>query len=140
MKKYARVLLAITFLVGLSSAANAEPRTEISVKLPFEFVVSGKTLPAGTYVVSRFSDTRFDALKLTNTDRRTSVFVRAIEVESTSTYKPKVSFKEVGGQHFLSAIETAEDVYNIPVTRSEIMRAAAKSHDGVSASGGSGSD
>jgi hypothetical protein len=138
MNKYARVLVAIIFAAGLSMAAKAETRTEIVVTLPFGFVVSGETLPAGTYMVSRFSDNRFNALKLTNDDNGSSVFVLPAEVESASTYRPKVSFEKVGEQHFLSAIQTADDVYNIPVSRSVIMEAAAKLHSSVSVSGGSG--
>jgi hypothetical protein len=48
MKKYARILAAVTLLSGLGVAANAESRTEIVVTLPFEFVASGKTFPADT--------------------------------------------------------------------------------------------
>lgn len=89
-------------------------------------------------MVSRSSDNRFDALKLTNDDNGTSVFVLPIEVESASTYKPKVSFENVGEQHFLSAIQTADDVYNIPISRLVITEAVAQSHGKVSVSGGSG--
>jgi len=70
MKKYARLLVAITFLFKLSLAANAEIRGEIVVTLPFGFLVAGKTLPAGTYSVSRLSDDKFDGLILTSVVRR----------------------------------------------------------------------
>ena len=53
-KKYARILLTLVGLLGLGVAAKAQIRGEIVVTLPFEFVVSGKTLPAGTYTLSRF--------------------------------------------------------------------------------------
>jgi len=55
MRKYARILVAVTFLLGFSVAANAEIRGEVVVKLPFAFVAGGVTLPAGTYTVKRFS-------------------------------------------------------------------------------------
>jgi hypothetical protein len=64
MKKYARILVAVAFLLGLGVTANAELQAEIVVTLPFEFVVGGKTLPAGTYTVKRFSQQPFDALYL----------------------------------------------------------------------------
>ncbi len=41
MKKYARILVAVTFLLGLGVAANAETRAEVVVTLPFQFVVGG---------------------------------------------------------------------------------------------------
>ena len=140
MKKYARFLVAITVLVGLSVAAKAETRAEIVVTLPFEFAVGGKTLPAGTYTVSRLSDEKFDGLILTSYDKHTSVFVRPSEIESASPDKPQVSFQRVGDQHFLSTIQTTWDVYHFPVSHSVIREAAAKSRDNVSVSGSSGGD
>jgi|HubBroStandDraft_6_1064221.scaffolds.fasta_scaffold1290951_2 hypothetical protein len=56
MERYVKLLVTITFLFGLGIAANAETRAEIVVTLPFGFVVAGRTLPAGTYRVSRLSD------------------------------------------------------------------------------------
>ncbi len=53
-KMYACILLTLVGLLGLGVAAKAQIRGQIVVTLPFEFVVSGKTLPAGTYTLSRF--------------------------------------------------------------------------------------
>jgi hypothetical protein len=50
-----RVAIAFLFL-ALGVAAKAETPAEIVVTLPFGFVVDGKTLSAGTYIVSRLSD------------------------------------------------------------------------------------
>jgi hypothetical protein len=139
MKKYARIIVAVTFLLGLSVAANAEIRGQVVVKLPFEFVASGITFPAGTYTVKRFSQQPFDTLMLTSDDKGTSVFVRPVEMEEASDDTPKVSFHKVGEQHFLSAIETADYIYNFTVSKSVLLEAAAKQRDIApgSASGGS---
>ena len=139
-KKYASILFTLICLLGVGVAAQAQIRGEIAVTLPFEFVVSGKTLPAGTYTVSRFSDDKFDGVILSNREGGKSVFVHPTEVENTSADKPQVSFERVGEQHFLTRIQTAHDVYNIPVSRSEILEAAARPHDNGSASGSSGSN
>jgi hypothetical protein len=138
MKKYARILVAVTFLLGLGVTANAELRPQIVVTLPFEFVVSGKTLPAGKYTVKRFTQQPFDVLMLTSNDNGTSVFVNPIEMEDASTYRPNVSFHRVGEQHFLSSIQTADYVYNFRVSRSVTLAAAAKPHGTVSVSGSAG--
>jgi hypothetical protein len=55
---------------------------------------------------------------LTSDANGTTVFVRPIEMEGASDDKPKVSFRKVGEQHFLSAIQTADYVYNFSVSRS----------------------
>jgi hypothetical protein len=60
--------------------------------------------------------------------------VNSTAVESTRANRPEVSFQLVAGQHFLSKIETAEHVFTIPVSRSEILEAAARSHSATSAS------
>ena len=139
MKKYARIIVAVTFLLGLSVAANAEIRPEVVVELPFEFVASGITFPAGAYTVKRFSQQPFDTLILTSNDRSTSVFVRPVEMEQASDDKPRVSFRKVGEQRFLSTIETADYIYNFNVSKSVLLEAAAKQRDIApgSASGGS---
>jgi hypothetical protein len=139
MKKYARIIVAVTFLLGFSVAANAEIRGQVIVKLPFAFVASGVNLPAGTYAVKRFSQQPFDTLILTNDDKGTSVFIHPTEMEDASDNKPKVSFHSVGDQQFLSAIETADYIYHFTVSKSVLLEAAAKQRDAVPAPASGGS-
>src|SRR5260370_39707311 len=138
--KYGKSIGGIIWFVGLGVAAKAQTRNEIAVTLPLEFVVSGKTLTAGTYTVSRFADDKFEGLILSSYENRTSVFVHPVEIESASGDKPQLNFERVGGQNFLSRIQTTKDVYNIPVSRSVIVEAVARSRDNGSASGSSGSN
>jgi hypothetical protein len=139
MNRYTRILVAITFLLGLGVAANAETRPEVNVTLPFEFVAGKTTLPAGKYIVRRISDRPFDVLMITSYDNGSSVFVNPIVMENASDDKPNVTFRTVGDQHVLSGIQTADYVYNFRVSRLDVLAAAAKPHDTVSvaASGGS---
>ena len=140
MKKYARLLVAITFLFGLGVAAKAETPPEIVVTLPFGFVVGGKTLPAGTYTVSRWSGDKFGSLMLTSHGNRASVFLLPSRIERASADKPQVSFQRVGEQYFLSTIQTTFDIYQIPISHSAMMDAAAKVRDSGMSSGGSGNE
>ena len=135
--KFASVLLTVSCLLGLSAAARADIRGQIRVTLPFAFVVDGETLPADTYTLSTFSDEKSDGLILSNHDHRIGVFVHPVEIEGASAGKPQVSFQRVGQQLFLTRIQTAYKVYNIPVPRSVIMEAAERSHHNGSASGSS---
>jgi len=138
-KKYASILLTLTCLLGLGVAAKAQIRGEIIVTLPFEFVVGGKTLPAGTYRLSLLADDKCEGTILSSCENRISVFVHPVEIESTSAERPHLSFERVGEERFLSRIQTKDDVYNIRVFHSLIMEAAAKTRDNGSASGSSGS-
>jgi hypothetical protein len=135
-KKFASILLTLTCFLGLGVAARATTRVETVVTLPFEFVVSGKTFPAGTYKLSRVSDDKLGGLVFGND--RASAFVNAITVASASSDKPEASFERVGEQRFLSSIRTAYDVYGIPVSRAAIMEAAARQLRRDSTAGTSG--
>jgi hypothetical protein len=139
MNRYTRSLVAITFLLGLGVAANAETRTEINVTLPFEFVAGKTTLPAGQYIVKHISNQPLNVLMITSYDGGASVFVNPITMEDASNYKPNVTFRTVGDRHLLSGIQTANYVYNFRVSLPRILAASAKLHDTVSVpvSGGS---
>jgi hypothetical protein len=138
MKKYAKSLVAVTFLLGLGVAAKAETRPEIIAKFPFQFVVGGKTLPAGTYKVSRLGNDPLSVLMLTNDNSTASVLVLPLSIAEPSSDKPEVGFERVGAEYLLSSIQTGDLVYNISVSRSLAMVAAAQPHGNVSGSGSAG--
>ena len=137
--KYTRIVVALTLLLALGVAANAETHAELNVTLPFEFVAGKTTLPAGKYIVQRISEQPFDVLMITSYDTGTSVLVNPTAMDNASAFNPTVSFRTIGDQHFLSGIQTADYVYNFHVSHSVTLAAAAKPHDtvSVSASGGS---
>ena len=137
-KQCLRILIALFSVAGSGMAARAQARDQIVVTIPFEFVVAGKTLPAGTYKVNRVTDSDPRTLILHSFENRTSAIVLPSEVEGGSADKVRVSFERAGGQYFLSKIATADNVFTIPVSRFAIMEAAA--HNSASASGSSGSN
>lgn len=134
-KQFLRILIAFFSLGGSGMAARAQVRDQIVVTIPFEFVVGGKTLPAGTYKVNRVTDTDRGVLILHSFENRTSVLVLPSQVEGRSADNVHVSFDRVGGQYFLSKVATADNVFTIPVSRSAIMELAARKS--TSASSGS---
>jgi hypothetical protein len=136
MKKYAKILVAIVFILGLSGVAKAESQEGIVVTLPFKFVVGGKTLPAGTYTMRNLSDQQSGPLMITNHDTSTSVFVLPFESESASTDKPELDFQRGGEEHFLSTIHTGLHIYRIPVSQSALTEAVAASRNNAPVSGG----
>ena len=136
MKKCAKSLVAIVFILGLSGAAKAESQDGVILTLPFNFVVGGKTLPAGTYTVRNASDDPSGPLKITNHDTSKSVLVLPYVSESHSTDKPELDFQRGGEEHFLSTIQTAQRIYRIPVSQSALTEAVAASRDNAPVSGG----
>ena len=114
---------------------------QCSVNLPFDFIVSGTTLPAGTYSVSHSTRIGSGLLGLTNRANGTGVCVLPKLSESASFDNPHMSVRRVGEERFLSEIRTALETYYPSVSHSRIMEVAAKSRESVSASaGGSGNE
>jgi hypothetical protein len=134
-KQYLRILIALIGAAGLAKAAKGQSVDQIVVNIPYEFVVSSKTLPAGTYRVSREPNPDGRLLVFSSVENRTSAIVFATDVETIPADKGQISLERVEGRYFLSKIETADHVFNIPVSRSAIMEAAARSRNVTSASG-----
>lgn len=127
-KHFARIATAFFGFAALATAAKGQLMDQVVINIPYEFVVAGKTLPAGTYRVNRVSDFDQRELSLSSFENRAAVFVLPSEVESARADKPGFTFQEIGGQHFLSKIETADHVFAIPVSKSAVQEAAMKSH------------
>ena len=133
-KQYASILLTLTCALALGVGAEGQSQREVVMTVPYEFVAGGKTLPAGTYTVTRVSQDRFGGLIISSYETGSSVLVMPDEFESYPTDNIKVSFRHVGDAHFLSKIETANGAYNISVPHSATMVAGVK-HGDMSASG-----
>jgi hypothetical protein len=137
-KLYLRILLALGGVAALGAAAKAQEADHIVVKVPYAFVVSGKTLPAGTYELTRASKSDTRALVLADFEDHASSIVLATTIENNYAAKPELTFEQIGGQIFLSQIQTADHLFTIPVSRAEILQASAKSHKGISTAGTTG--
>jgi len=117
MKKHCvRILSAFFVLAALAITAKGQVADQIVVNIPYEFVVDGTTLPAGTYRVTRVSFNNERALAISSFESHAAVVVLSSEVaDKTRADQPGVSFHQVGEQHLLSKIETGEHVFTIPV-------------------------
>jgi hypothetical protein len=140
MKNLLRIAVALVGFAGLGITAKAQVPDQIVVTIPFEFVVAGTTLPAGTYRVNRVSDDKWDGLIFSSFENRASVIVHPIAVETAPTDKTKVSFEKAGGEHFLSRIQTADNVFTIPVSPAAILLASGKSHTNTTSGSSAGTD
>jgi len=147
MKKLClRIAVALVSFAGLGITAKAQVVDQVVVTIPFQFVAAGKTLPAGTYRVNRVADDKWAGLTFSSFENRASAIVHPIEVESTSEVestpdgKAHLGFETAGGEHFLSKIETADNVFTIPVSRAAILLASEKSHTDTSSRNSVGTD
>jgi hypothetical protein len=139
-KHFVRIATALLGCAILAIAAKAQVTDQLVVRVPYEFVVGGKTLPAGTYRVNRISDSNNQELSLTSLENRAGVLVVSDVVDTARSDKPSLTFQQVGGQRILTRIETAAHVFDIPVSKSAVLVAATKSHGAPAGSAISGTD
>lgn len=128
-------VLILTSLCGVALGVRAETHREVTVKIPYQFVAGGHTLPAGTYTVSRLSDDRLTGLSIVSYEQRSGVIVLTNQFENRPSAEAKVGFERVGGMYYLSSVETLDGVYTVSFPHSISVLAKSKHSGTVSASG-----
>ena len=139
-KHFALMVTAMVGFAALAMSAKAQESDQVIVDVPHAFVVSGKTLPPGRYRVNEVSTSTQHELVLSSFENATGVLVVPSAVDDARTDKRGFRFREIGGQHFLTTIETTEHIFAIPISRSAVLEATTKSHQGSTRSGASGTD
>ena len=102
------ILLAgcILALVAVVPAQAQLPGVPIRVTIPFDFIVRGKTLPAGKYEIKRIGDEP-DGLMIYNIANHKHALFESEPVETARTPKRgEVVFHEYGDTYFLAEIWT----------------------------------
>jgi hypothetical protein len=106
-------------LSGLAAAQSASPR--IVAQVPFDFMVSNKTIPAGEIVLK--SDNPEKSVWLVrNTDAKAGLFSLASVTDQTmDATNTLLTFHRYGNQYFLSEIrvEGSNVTYLLPETKAE---------------------
>jgi hypothetical protein len=131
-KSYLTVVLTLACLFGLGINAHAQD-AEVSVKVPFEFVAGGQILPAGKYIVGRVAADPHSGITIRSYDN--VALMLPMVVDGTPAEQPKLSFEHVGGEYFLSKVETPAGVYTFGLPRAMIALAQKKDQSTVSSSG-----
>jgi hypothetical protein len=120
MKKFClRIAIAVVGIAALGLTTKAQAIDHLVVTVPFPFVASGTTLPAGTYTVRRVSESEpSGGLLLTNRQDHAIAAVLPIDMEATRAFKPELTFETAGDLHVLTQVQTADHIFNIPVSKS----------------------
>jgi hypothetical protein len=126
-------VLTLTCLLGVGISARAQDTEGVRVKVPFEFVAGGKTLPAGTYTVGRLSLEAYSGIAISSYGH--GALVLPIVVDGTPAGQPKLSFEHIGGKYFLSEANTPGGVYTFALPQAMVALAQAKDQGTVSSSG-----
>ena len=133
-KQYLTVLFTLICVLGLGLGARAQEDTVVS-NVPFDFLIAGKILPAGTYRVSRVNTAGSRQLEISSYDARAGVLFIPTVFDDFQTGHAQLNFEHVGNKYFLSAIETPIGTYDITVPPS-VIELARMEQQGTSSSGG----
>ncbi len=140
MKKFSAVAVTLLVCCGMALTAHAQGEGKVVVTVPFEFTAGSKTLPAGTYTISRLSLDTGSPLLISS--RTNSSFVMPAVFDGAAGDKVRLSFEHVGETHLLSAVTTEAGTYTIATGQAAASLsglAKMNSHDtmksGTSASG-----
>lgn len=118
-KLYFRIAVVLVGIAGMGITTKAQAVDQLLVTVPFEFVVGGTTLPAGMYWVHRLSDANpTGGLVLSSYGNRVISVVLPIDIKNATVYKPQLTFEAIGGQRVLSRIQTGDNVFDIPIAKS----------------------
>ena len=120
-KSYFAAVLTLTCLLGVGISANAQDPEGVSVKVPFEFVAGGATLPAGTYTVGRISIDGSSGIAIRTYGH--GAFALPIVVDGTPAKALKLSFELVGDKHFLTEADTPAGVYTFALPKAMVALA-----------------
>ena len=106
-KQTLRLFLVLGALLLTAVAANAQSQRSQITKVPFNFNVGEKTLPAGDYVVKPNRPDSNGAWLIQSTDGHNSVLVNTRSLQASKAQKrTRLVFNKYGDQYFLSQIWT----------------------------------
>ena len=120
---FLKILVPVFVFTALALSAKAQVPDQLNVNVPYEFVVAGKTMPAGMYHLRRGTDSSVSQLVLSSFENHTGILIVPSEWADARTDVAGLTFEQINGRHFLSKVETAEHVFTIPVSPSAVPEA-----------------
>jgi hypothetical protein len=96
--------LALVFsAMAISAGAQVGSGSTVTADVPFSFIVSGKTLPAGTYQIKAIGNQQ--QITVTSSDKKTSaIALVSTRLAPRSGSASTLVFDVAGAEHYLSEI------------------------------------
>ena len=127
MKRYLNTAIAMIILAGaLTTSAYAQTAgpQPVVAKIPFDFNVEAKTLPAGKYtitIVNPASDRK--VLQIRSSDGHWAAITQTTDVTGTASEKTKLVFHRYGDRYFFAQAKMAGDTMVLAALKSKAERA-----------------
>ncbi len=126
-------LVSMFILLGAVTSANAQLSAPVRAKIPFDFNLGEKKLPAGEYTFSRVSAFSNNTMAVSSANGNAHAFLSTFFAEViTPRDKSTLIFHRYGDQYFLEQIWTAGELTGtqVPQSRSEReLRMSASAND-----------
>jgi hypothetical protein len=121
--KSAKLMLALMItVVPMVASAQLGNSDKIVARVPFQFVVANKPVPAGQWTIqAATADDR--TVMIRNGDAKLSLYANISEAESsTAATAPALVFHKYGDRYFLSGlkIEGTRTMYRLPESKAEM--------------------
>ena len=119
MKRYVLSGLAAPGLaLALVASGYGQVAHRVEAQIPFEFAVSGKVFPDGTYVVSRDISS---PLKIASLDGRNAALALAMDAQSnTPREEATLVFDRIGDHYFLTQVWEPGTDAGVQIPRSKM--------------------
>lgn len=127
MKKYVLGLFATLTAVFVLATGAAAASGDVVVHIMQDFVASGKTLPAGTYKISREITGSGAVLRLRDDQSGSTTFILATTRDASTAEQPKVTLVNVDGVYYLTAVSTELGDYTFAPPSAAVRMAKARS-------------
>lgn len=105
------IVMAIVSLLALSLVATAQaqmPGVPIRASIPFDFMVRGRTLPAGDYSIERINDDPAGLVLKNVNDKHDNIVFETEPIQGERPARHNVLvFNRYGDDYFLSEVVTA---------------------------------
>ncbi len=130
MKFFYKFIAVLALLSALGATSFAQSARRTVIRIPFDFVVGGKTLPAGRYRVEPVARDSYTTWEIRSTSRRAGAIVLTTAIRGGAAQaESSLVFRKEGGTYFLAevwpAYESAGRAFAQPRRRTDTQSADA---------------
>ncbi len=126
-KQILSVVVTLSVIITLSVAVLAGLSRNLEANIPFDFMVNGKTLPAGRYVVEQGSTQ--NVLMIRSWETKQAAGAVTMGCKANADGKPKLIFNRYGDQYFLAKVLSQAGGHEFLKSKAEREAARAKRDD-----------
>jgi hypothetical protein len=110
MKSVYKFIAVLALLSALGATSFAQSARRTVVQIPFDFVVGGKTLPAGRYRVAPLGYDSYSTWAIRGTNRNAGAIAMTTSIGGGSAQnQSRLVFRKEGGTYFLAEVWTTAD-------------------------------